>query len=763
MKPFVKIDYTFVFLLIFCLLINIPYLNPEFMVGHDTKSCFIAFHYFFNHLSWHEELPRWMVYSGYGYSSIWYQLINFSPNTYLLGFIGWLFEVRDTMMLFKLCALADQLVFLLGLHLLTKRLYACRYTRAVVCIAGIGSVVWYWQIYFDLRLFYLIPLVIYFYHRFLVDRQPWAFWAAILVMLMNMLGAVPYWAPVYLLLFLVVNAVLLPKYRCSLSSLSRPGWAGISLMLLCVAGAVSLSYVYATGMNGMQNYTLGRSSEDMATDLKTFLTYSPPLWGLLHSFLDGIRPYSEFNAMRPDDMRLYVGLFTVAALPIAIFKVRDRWFYALLAVLVSIVLLAGSGITSWLLYLVFPGMDKVRHLCLMLDLAKIIMLLAAGYGMEVIFGKLADLRWLKEHFRLPPVLLILASLVFILDMIVADNVNDDIWVSSMEVDSLLPVGGAWIVMRLCVWALFAIAVFLLSRSNRLNHSRYSKQLLPNVILLVCIFDMCSFQMNRWDVRAKASHVFKPAFEKLNFIDTRRLGNNLAFKSRNESTFTHKGDAFESFFTNVLQDSACLPMGRVDLASDGVHNLLTARGLPMDLVQQTFVRLSLPDVSLRKVLGCDSSKLRVVPQAHFLNTDDELVYYIKNKPALDYAVVLRGTPPPGMPEPIGTVPVPADYVVKDFNANRLDIEVDVKPGQSGWLVYADSYDQHWKAFVNNVEVPLYEAYMAFKAVFVNEGRNRVLFVRSNDKLIYAMNCLVVMGIAFSAICMFGLFRNIWNRE
>lgn len=756
-----KIDYSFVFLIMFCLVINIPYLDPEFMIGHDTKNSFIAFHYFFNHLSWHGELPRWMPYSGYGYSSVWYQIVNFSPNTYLLGLIGWLLKIRDTMMLFKLAAVADQLVFVLGLHLLSTRLYKCRYTRFVVCIAGIGSVVWYWQIYFDLRLFYLIPLVLYLYHRFLVSRQPWAFWGAFFVMLMNMLGAIPYWAPVYLFLFLVMNAVLLPEYWRSLSSLSRPGWNGLCLMIAFIAGLVALSYIYATCMDGLHNYSSGRTPENLDTDLKTFLTYSPPLWGILHAFFDGIRPDPTFNTIRPDDLRIYVGLLAIAALPVAIFTVRNRWFYTLLAVMAAILLLAGGGITSLLLYWVFPGMDKYRHLSLLLELGKIILLLAAGYGMEILFKKLSDTGWLREHCRLPILLMLLFLLTFILDMIVADNVHDNIWVSSMVIEHLLPKGGEWVVARLCAWALFLIIAFLLAQHGDKIAQRYSKALLPKILLLVCVLDMYSFQMNRWSVSPPSSKIIKPAFEKLHFYDAR--SNSAFFPQSATQLMTHYGDSVESFFFNVIQESYCIPWGRVDLFSNGVNNLMTARGLPMYLAYSDFSKITMNDQALNRIMGCESSKLRIVPQALFVENDSEFHSRIRGNPVLDSMVLLRGAPPAGLPGGFGVEPNPADYVVEDFNANRLDIEIDVKPGQSGWLVYADSYNPHWKATVNNIEAPVYEAYMAFKAVYVKEGRNRVVFEFKNVKQLFAMNFLMILGIVFSAACMCGIIRCLWKRE
>jgi hypothetical protein len=48
-------------------------------------------------------------------------------------------------------------------------------------------------------------------------------------------------------------------------------------------------------------------------------------------------------------------------------------------------------------------------------------------------------------------------------------------------------------------------------------------------------------------------------------------------------------------------------------------------------------------------------------------------------------------------------------------------------EDGFLVLGDSYFPGWKAFVNGMEVPIYQADYILRAVFLNEGENKVEFI------------------------------------
>lgn len=735
--------------------INLPYWDPRFMVGHDTKNTYLVFHYFYNHLVWYSELPHWLPFGEYGYNSLFYQLCDFSPCTYLAGLLGWVLRMRDTLLLFKLSAFGDQLVFLLGLHLLSRRLYKQRRTAFLVCLMGVASVVWTWQIYWCLRQFYLIPLVLYFYHTFLEDRLSWAFWAGILTMLISLVGGLPYWAPIYAFLMIIMTLILLPSHWRSFACLLRPSRADAALMSLIVLCAVSLGYVLTTCLAGLHNYAPGRSLSGMKTHLQTYLTYIAPVWGQLHSFIDGTLPDRPMGSNQPADLTLYVGLLSIVGFVVACLRVRNIWFYSLAGGMAAVALLADSGAFSWLLYRGMPGLDKFRHLGLLLEVVKVLLLLAGGFGIERILAALECRERLAARFRPALFLSLLAALVLVLDMLVSSQAYlPEAWSSPMVLEQMLPQGGGWVIVRLAVWALALTALFVVPRIPRV--ARFLPAVaLPVLISCACFIDMACFQAYHWTNRSSGQYAGHLELEPLKFIEARTWEPSEDALQKDRVIRSSPGGAYLAFYANALQYDLCKPFGRVDIFPKGVHELVTARGgLPS---QQTIWETFLPpdDAELLAVLGCTAPKVRFVTRAEFGGSDQEITAMIRASTSLDTTVIIRGSS--GQQ---ASASQPADdasmaFRPRLFNANRLDMDIAVTPGMSGWLVFADAYDPHWRAYVNGKETPVLEAYRAFKAVSIGGGDALVSFRFENSGQNYAMGVLMLVGILLAIGSFVGL--------
>lgn len=218
--------------------------------------------------------------------------------------------------------------------------------------------------------------------------------------------------------------------------------------------------------------------------------------------------------------------------------------------------------------------------------------------------------------------------------------------------------------------------------------------------------------------------------------------------------------YHAFNANIIQDDPCVPNGQVDLFSRGVHELVTARGgHPSQGMGMEF--LNFDDPKLMTVLGCNNSKIRFVSQAQYGKTDQEIRDMISSSPVLDTTVILKGDS--GQQPLVGQIPdfSPMTYRPTFFNANRLDLDVTVKLGFSGWLVFADAIDPHWKAYVNGKEKPVMAAYRAFKAITIEGGDSKVSFRYENTWQKYAMGLLTVVGILLAAGCFVGLGWQLFN--
>lgn len=60
----------------------------------------------------------------------------------------------------------------------------------------------------------------------------------------------------------------------------------------------------------------------------------------------------------------------------------------------------------------------------------------------------------------------------------------------------------------------------------------------------------------------------------------------------------------------------------------------------------------------------------------------------------------------------------------FDANTLKLKTDFSSNQ--FLVYNDSYDAQWRAFVDNKQVPLFRSNIAFKGIHIPAGQHEIVF-------------------------------------
>jgi uncharacterized membrane protein YfhO len=67
-----------------------------------------------------------------------------------------------------------------------------------------------------------------------------------------------------------------------------------------------------------------------------------------------------------------------------------------------------------------------------------------------------------------------------------------------------------------------------------------------------------------------------------------------------------------------------------------------------------------------------------------------------------------------------------YQVLRFDANNLEVTADNNDLESAWVFYSDIWHPLWRATVNGKETPVYKANLAYKAVKLERGFNKVHF-------------------------------------
>ena len=72
-------------------------------------------------------------------------------------------------------------------------------------------------------------------------------------------------------------------------------------------------------------------------------------------------------------------------------------------------------------------------------------------------------------------------------------------------------------------------------------------------------------------------------------------------------------------------------------------------------------------------------------------------------------------------------VNASYRVKSFDFNSIKIYYKLPDGVNrSWLYYCDNFSKYWSATVNNKPIEVYQANLAYKAVYLSQPEGIVTF-------------------------------------
>jgi len=125
--------------------------------------------------------------------------------------------------------------------------------------------------------------------------------------------------------------------------------------------------------------------------------------------------------------------------------------------------------------------------------------------------------------------------------------------------------------------------------------------------------------------------------------------------------------------------------------------------------------------------------------------------------------------PGKPVSLDTR-LTGPYQVLFFDSNRLKVAVNIPPElESAWLLYSDTWHPAWKATVNDQNVTVFKANLAYKAVALSKGPNLVNFtfhsrVLSILYLLFGINSFFwLCGIACLLAKIYLRSKNGYNRK
>jgi hypothetical protein len=693
-------------LVLFTAALGAPFLDPRVVPMHDTFYCFSNFHAFYGHFFFTGELLQWLPYGAYGLPSALQQVISFSPLDYVAALAGRILRVGDAMLLFKLARLGEQMLFAAGTWILARALFARRATALALGIAAAGTVVWYAQIWFEVRFFYLLPLVLFCVVRFEQSRRGEWLWLALLACVAWSLGNVPYFVPLWALTLMVIVAPLAWGWGRDLPRALVPTRRSAPLAAASVIAAAASLYLTLHSLDFVVIREPGRDPLEFDVDLETFLT-----WGgrarpdvVAQSLLLGAPVHLPWSMGR--DNSAYIGLLPLAGLALALLRERSRVFAGLVAMIVLLVGLSLGGIFAMVLFYV-PLLSQFRHISLVYGMVKTLLILASGFGVERLWRtpKLA-----RRSAALLAGGLALASL----------------WVVPAAW------GHAWLV-RTWLYAALGAAGLALGRGSGLRAG----------FLLALAVDVALYQA---DVRALVP-VVRP--ESAAAVQATRV-NPLPWQAERSSRPeidavdpVHALRALElamqarvtTLYWNIWGFAQFDPCGSrlwTDTTTWGVDTLLRLRDEE--------------DVDIRDALGCKVPKLRLAEGPAIAHTLQEaLGWFVQPAGEAGPGDVIRIPPRQQLPPAAVAGGGRGGAIrVTGFDANQLVAGVEAAPPGS-WLVYADAFHPGWTAFVDEQETFIAEANLAFKAVWVPAGSHVVRFRFGRGSGLYASYAVAVFAL------------------
>ena len=666
---------------------NLPYLVAPVWDSRDTNSHYHLFHVFYEELFFDHRLALWFPFGTFGQANEYLSGFHLNAVDQLVMVLGRLGGMRDTWRLFALSSLGQEVAFLFGLFLLSRRFFARRSTVLLVGLTTIGSMAWYWHDFFSLRMVSLLPLMLFFLFRFFEERRPEFFWLAGFTGVIAAQGSA-FLSLLWGFVLLIVLAVMTVKYAAawpSLLSRSRSNWGP---MVLFVVAAAAYFYV---AFDSLGHFVFTKNDRDPVTGkvmLETFLHHggNPTADAILRVVLSGPNSTNDW------DNGTYFGLLPLCLFGFALLRERSARFWALASAGLAVLWLMFGGAFAGLIYRL-PMMAYVRWLAWLGPLVKMFVIVCAGFGWE---------RFWSSRRRFAIGVAFAVALLFARDAV-----------------ALAPglVSSRLVTYAMLVTLGIAVTALLRWRGGARTRDDLTSPLVV-ALLVGLILDLGAHQRSvaallpRFvspDARTARLHTVEP----LTYQERRTAA---PPTPRGQYGLTQTRITYPTSTYGFLHWDPCR------IASPADYFLVLPEG-----TQRLFKAMRPEDPRFQALIGCTTPKLRLVSHAVIARDAAHAAELLAGTADLDQTVVLR--PEPGTAElpaapaaPVSNAPVS----VTAFSANDLTAAVNVASEPGTWLLYADGIHPGWHATVDGAPARIVEADLAFKAVWVPTGSHVVRF-------------------------------------
>ena len=730
--------------------------------AHDGFQYFTLQYFFLNNAIQSGELAQWIPYMSQGtVATQWYGVQGSLLQNALLPIAPFLQKV-DLLTVFHVGMFVDEMMLLVGTWLLARRFFQLP-AVVFITVSVVGSAVWLDQPYWNVRLYYALPLVLELGHRFLeTGRWRWFALAGNLLAL-QIIGNLPYFVPVstfavfvYFAGFTASHAQLMWERVRSL----RLNWRAAAAISVTVTFLVAAYACMVIGTRDLVTYSTGRGP-DGSTTLEGFLTYGGEIG--LQQWLDVL-----LNVSPSLDMTLYGGILLLPLALVGLVTVDRRRLHFVVMAIVMLLFTLGTLI-SIAAFLAWPGMRFFRHIALVSPFVKVLLIFVAGIGFERLFG-----------LRKTRAVAIAAAFVLIAGAWLALDLaqSPSTLLHYMDPDPLIDRPDHMYDPLLVARRLHASATLAVAGAAMLAAAAFTPNRLRAVMMAVAVsfaaVDVYYFKFNhlltRSDVVPRpARAVLRPApmtFPQRRDLELRgalltsgRLRATLSFNHVLRQSLQGRAARGTQYWTShafLFTDEAGSSF-RMDSWLRPLDQLMRMYwGAPIDDRSTLPPGIDLGDLSFPirrpgagEIAGVTAGKIRFFAAAYSVGSPAELAPLMTDaRHAGNLLFVFPITDASdGRAAPwTSQQALSADdsrqlrYEVLQFDANSLSIRAANPNASAAWMTYADVWHPSWRATVNGKPVPVFRANMAYKAIPIDAGEN-LIELRFGSRLFAMLTAIV----------------------
>lgn len=722
---------------------------------HDSYYVFQAFKAVYESLM-QGAFPAWLPRVQYGVPAFVEIFPSLTPAQYAVGWLlaplGWV----NVLIAFHASVALEILVFLTGTALLAGALLERRAARVGLVLSA-GLLCFYQaQIWYNLRVVELLPLLLFFVIGFARSRRPALGVAAALTGMLWLIGNVFYFLPVVLLLLGLAGAVyVLPEWRrrplFAPGGFLRDPWFAVLAALAAAAGLCLILIVLRVFWDVVVHSPLRGGNGRIPVEV--FLTYGRNV---------DLRKFAELLLVLPHnrDSLIYAGYLNLAFAVYAVFCGAGRRVMPLLVIggVFTAMSLPGLLPVARLLYAAMPGMDYYRHVGLLMAIPRFFLLLTAAVGIDLFLGHLADPASAPGARRRLALLLAAVAAAGVLLYALLGSGYMQVPLAQALPDYPVEFGSPMQALAVPVVLAAVLAAALVANGLTTACGPTARRLavvLPAFLSVELLsYATVMYWANASDNPREISSFFKARPPE--FRPTR-----LPRPSPEEGPLI---EFYGSYYPleAMLRDDRCIDVGRRDARTPRMAMLIEARGgVPVRPFEKPEPRPD--DLPLLQALGCETPKLRLTGEVRLVGDEAAALAAVRSDP--DFGRVPVVVCPPGAEDctPVASPAVPPDPepaapVAIGFGNDRLTVRAEVAAADGAWLVYAGAWATGWSARVDGVPVPVRQSDVALMAVRVPAGVHEVAFRYAPPRLLpVAYHGLMLIALVLAPLAMAGALR------